>query len=146
MSTGEDYVNTLHPEHPQCPFVSKETCVNRTRASRWVVGVFFGVLGVFLALVVYAAGQATEASRSYTDVVERFAEHKREVESRVVDVHTEFKTHQAEQRASERAIIDKLDEVKDELAAQRKEQRALLEKILELQIQVAKKNGTPIPK
>lgn len=134
----------FHPEHPQCPFVTKEICSNRTKTARWVAGVFFGVLGVFLALVIYAAGQASEAGSRCNELSAEIKQVRQLSHDEVMELRTTFATHKAAQGASEKAIIDKLDELKTELSEQRKEQRGLLDKILELQVELAKKNiGNP---
>lgn len=137
--SDEQYVDKLHPEHKDCPFVTKVTCASRTRASKWVVGVFFGVLSVFLALVVYASGQANRANTNYIEMHQKCAEHRLEVDNEVQGMKSSFETYKAEKRATDQSVIEKLDEVKMELSEQRKEQRVLLEKILELQIEVARK-------
>lgn len=111
----------------------------KERTPKYTMGIFFGLLSVFLALVVYATGQAHNANAQYLTVTQDISKHKIEVERKVNSVRTSMETYQAEHRASERAVIDKLDEVKTELSEQRKEQRSLLERILDLQISVAKK-------
>ena len=138
--SDEKFLEKLHPEHENCPFVTKVTCASRTRASKWVVGVFFGVLSVFLALVVYAAGQANSANAHYIDMHQTVSEHKQEVSTKVQGIQSSFESYRAEKRATDNAVIEKLDEVKTELHEQRKEQRVLLEKILELQIEVARRH------
>ena len=132
--SNEDHVG-------QSPFVRKETCMNRIRALKWVAGTFLGVLSVFLALVVYAAGQANSASAQYIKLNTVVGQHKQDVYTQVYDIQSSLNVYKAEKRAFERSVIEKLDEVKTELSEQRKEQRALLEKILELQIEVARKQS-----
>jgi len=135
----QEYLDKLHTDNPDCPFVQKETCQTRTCSLRWVAVVLFGVLGVFLALIVYASGQASSANAQYTDMATKVVETREYTRTEVTEVKSQLKAHEAKQVASQEAICDKLDELKRELADQRKEQRALLEKILELQIEVAKK-------
>ncbi len=139
---SDNYVEKLHPEHPECPFVSKNTCADRTRMSKWVVGVFLCVTSVFLGLVVYATGQAQSANTNYIDMHTIVSEHKRTVQAEVRDVKAAFDIHSAEKRAADRSIVEKLEEVKIELSEQRKEQRAVLDKILELQLEVARHLGS----
>ncbi len=135
----EEYVKTLHPTHSKCPFVSKKDCENKTRTSKWFVGLFFGMLSVLLALVVYATGEAHSANNQYIKVRTDVSEHKQQVVVSVQNIKSSFETYKARQDALDTSVVEKLDEVKNELFAQRKEQRVLLEKILELQIEVARK-------
>ena len=132
----------VRPSHPDCPFVTKFACGTRTRAARWVVGVLFGILGVFLALVVCATAQSKAANTNYIDMHDSLSTLRLETHGNVKDVKASVETHKMALRAADAAIIEKLNEVKTELVEQRKEQRDLLERILELQIEVAKKSGT----
>ena len=139
--SNDNHVAKLHPNHEDCPFVSKETCAIRTRASKWVTGVFFGVLSIFFALMLYASDQAHDANAQYIDIHNTVSKHEQDVNIKVQAIKSEFDTYRAEKKAVDRSIIEKLDEVKMELCEQRKEQRILLEKILEIQIEVARKPG-----
>ena len=150
MSSKKYDVEQLQPQHEDCPFITKEACSSRTRPFRWVIGVFFGVLSVFLALVIYASGQASAANDKYTTMIEtvstmntstakRISSVEAASSKRINTVETTIETHKAMQKASDKAIIEKLDEVKVELSEQRKEQRVLLERILDLQLEVARK-------
>jgi hypothetical protein len=132
-----DKENEIHPEHPQCPFVTKEVCINRTRNSKWAIGVFIAITTVLLGLVVYTADASSDASKGYVEMTNSLAEHKVSVYSEISVLQNALSTHQATQIVSDGAIADKLDEIKDELSEQRKEQRVLLEKILEIQILIA---------
>jgi septal ring factor EnvC (AmiA/AmiB activator) len=136
-----DKKNELRPDNPECQFVTKEACENRSRASKWVVGVLFAVLSVFLGLVIYTSGQSAKASDGYVQMSNQFAQHKQEINEDITNLRSSFETHKAEQRASEKAITEKLDEIKVELSEQRKEQRVLLERILEIQIAVAREHS-----
>jgi LmbE family N-acetylglucosaminyl deacetylase len=135
----EKFVEKLHPDHAECPFVTKVTCASRTRASKWMLGILYSVLAVFLGLVIYSSGQVTHANTQYMEVNKVVSDYQQEVHDKVQDVESSFNTYRAEKTATDRAVIEKLDEVKRELSEQRKEQRVLLEKILELQIEVARK-------
>jgi ferritin-like metal-binding protein YciE len=106
-----------------------------------VAGVILGVLGVFLALVVVASGQATRANTQYIQMSAVVSSYKQEVNTQIQGVQSSFDTHTATQRATDKSVIEKLDEVKTELSEQRKEQRVLLERILELQIEVARRHA-----
>ena len=130
MVNSKDNQVEVRPSHPDCPFVTKVLCSTRTRAARWVLGLLFGVLGVFLVLVVYTANQSEAANNNYIHMAEAMS-----------TLNSEVATHKPTQRAVEAAILEKLNEVKKELVEQRHEQRALLERILELQIEVATRAG-----
>ena len=141
---SDDYIKKLHPEHAECPFVAKTFCLSRTRAYKWVVGIFCGLLSVLLALVVYASGQAQQSNVHYMEMSNVVSEHKQAVVTKIQSVQSSLDTYKATKSATDQAVLDKIDEVKTELSSQRKEQRALLEKILELQIEVARKqSATP---
>lgn len=131
------YVDTLHPEHEDCPFVAKTTCINKGRIAKYIAGVFFGILSVFLTLVVYASGQARDANKQYTQMTTTISDHRHDVQKAVLGIASAFNEHKAEKSAVDRSIVEKLDEVKIELALQRKEQRVLLEKILDIQLKIA---------
>jgi hypothetical protein len=131
----------LDPKNPDCPYVLKEVCATRTKTARWVISVYFGILGVFLALIVYASGQAAQANTKYGEVVELVGDKTAAVSKEVDAVKSELDTHRAVQLASDKTIVDKLDEVKEQLRAQQVEQKLLLEKILAVQIEVAGKRG-----
>ena len=128
-----------------CPFVTKGNCATRIRASKLVMGVFFGIMSVFLALVVYASGQASHANTQYIDMTTTVSDHQASVHTQVQDIKSSFETYRAEKRATDKSVIEKLDEVKHELSEQRKEQRVLLEKILEIQIDVARRTVNFMP-
>jgi hypothetical protein len=74
-----DKKNELRPDNSECQFVTKEACENRSRASKWVVGVLFAVLSVFLGLVIYTSGQSAKASDGYVQMSNQFAQHKQEI-------------------------------------------------------------------
>jgi len=124
------------------PFVAKEVCDSRTRSMRWVAGVSFGVLSVFLALVVYVAGQATSANAQYMTLTQSVSTSKGKVATQIQAIGLRLDSHQIAQRSHELSIMSKLDEVKTELSEQRKEQRSLLERILQLQVEIAKNHAT----
>jgi len=140
----KEYLDILR-SNIDCPFVTKANCTTKIRASKLVMGVLFGVMSVFLALVVYAAGQSNYANAQYIDMTTTVTKHQAEVHVQVQDMQSSFDTYRAEKRASDKSVIEKLDEVKTELSEQRKEQRVLLEKILNLQIDVARKTGINTP-
>lgn len=110
-------------------FVTKDMYDNRVRATKWVGAAFFGMLSVFLGLVVYSSASAYRASIGHVQTNEA-----------VVVLRGEFETHKAEQGAIESAISDKLDEIRKELSEQRAEQRVLLEKIIQIQVEAAREH------
>ena len=136
-----NFLEQLHPEHEKCPFVTVTTCAIRTRASKWIVAALLGLMSVFVALVVYASGQASSANERYTDMGKQLHSHQQEITSSVQIIKSEFNTYRAEKRVFDNSVIEKLDEVKAELSEQRKEQRLLLDKILQLQIDLARRAG-----
>lgn len=121
------------------PFVLKTTYANNTRANKWVIGVLFGILTLFFALVVYAADQAHDANGHYIKMTNSVADHKAETYTSIQKITSTSATYRAEKRASDKAMLEKLDEIKVELAERRKEERVLLEKILSLQLEMARR-------
>ena len=105
-------------EVANCPFVLKDVCATRTKTARWVIGVYFGILGVFLALIVYASGQAAHANTKYGEVIELVGEKTEAMNDKVQIVQSQLDSHRAVQLASDKAIVDKLDEVKEQLQTQ----------------------------
>ena len=127
-----------------CPYITKEACDARTRSIRYVGGLFMGVLSVFLALVVYASSQASNANANYNDMVHVVNGIKTTAHEEVTAVQVSLDKHMIAQTSSDKVIIERLDELKREVSAQRQEQKDILDKILELQIEVAKKYAVAV--
>lgn len=121
-------------------FITKGECSSRHRWQASMYGTLFSLIAVFLALIVYASSQVSEANDNYN----RIAKDVNESQNRVQVLSSDLDKYKESNRIFNNAILEKIEEIKISLKDQRNEQRALLEKILEVQLIVARQSGYPI--
>jgi hypothetical protein len=122
-------------------FALKETCNTRTYYLKLAIGFLVTIVIGFIALVVYAAEQASAANGNYSISIERINQVRDESSKKIQENTTNLENYKVETKMFQSSVLEKIDEIKTSLKEQRGDQKIILEKILEIQIKIARKDS-----